>query len=187
MKLALIGYRCSGKTVVGRELAAKLGWRFADTDKAVEERAGKGIAAIFAEDGEKAFRALERKAFAELAGADECVIAAGGGALQNRANVAALKRGAKVVWLETSAEELARRALAEDAHNVKRPPLTDLPLEEEIRTVLAQRAPLYKAAADCIVSTDGYATGEIVERILGYLELTGAIKPRKGETHGSGA
>jgi shikimate kinase len=186
MKIALIGYRCSGKTSVGRELAARLGWRFVDTDGVVEERAGKSVAAIFAEEGEKAFRALERKAFAELAGADDCVIAAGGGALAGRANVAALKRDTKVIWLETSAEELARRAREEEARNIRRPPLTDLPLEEEIRAVLAKRAPRYKAAADCIVATDGYATGEIVERILSYLELIGAIAPHKGEPHGGG-
>ena len=182
MKIALIGYRCSGKTVAGRELAARLGWRFADTDKAVEKRAGKGVAAIFAEDGEKAFRALEREEITKLAEADECVIAAGGGALHDRANVAALKKGAKVIWLETSTEELARRARADE--NARRPPLTDLPLEEEIRAVLARRTPLYKAAADCIISTDGYTEGEVVERILSYLELIGAIKPRKGEKRG---
>jgi shikimate kinase len=175
MKIALIGYRCSGKTAVGRELAKRLGWRFADADRAVEERAGKTVAEIFAQDGERAFRALEREAIAELADAEKCVIATGGGALGNRKNAAALKRDGKVIWLETSADELARRARAEEARGIKRPALTDLPLEEEVAAVLKKRMPAYKAAADCIIQTDGYTPSEIVERIIGYLELIGAI------------
>jgi len=186
MRIALIGYRCSGKTVVGRELAARLGWKFVDTDSVIEKRAGKSVAKIFENEGDKVFRALERKAIKELADATECVIAAGGGALGSRANVAALKRQGKVIWLETSAEELIRRARADEKENVKRPPLTDMPLDEEIRATLEKRTPPYRAAADCIISTDGYTSGEIVERVVSYLELIGVIKPQGEQPHGGG-
>ncbi|MBC8436679.1 MAG: shikimate kinase, partial [Candidatus Omnitrophica bacterium] len=64
MKIVLLGYRCSGKTLVGREVAHRLGIKFIDTDALVEERAGKSVANIFAQDGEDAFRAFERRAIA---------------------------------------------------------------------------------------------------------------------------
>lgn len=173
MKLVLIGYRCCGKSSVGRKLAKKLGWDFADTDAMVEQAAGRSVAEIFRKDGERAFRTMERKEIAKLAAAKNCVIAVGGGAFGSKSNVAALKRNAKVVWLETSLDELVRRAKADKA---KRPRLTKLGLAAEIKTVLAKRASQYKAVADCIMSTDGFTVDELVARITDYLELLGMKK-----------
>jgi shikimate kinase len=174
MKITLIGARCSGKTTVGRELAGRLDLRFIDTDALVEERTGKKVAEIFAEDGEAAFRELEREAIAELETAEGCVIAAGGGALCDAKSAAALKRGAKVLWLDTSTEELVRRA---EADGEERPPLTGLTLREETEKIVAERRGLYMNSADCIIDTDGFTPGEITERITSYLQLLGLIKP----------
>ncbi len=145
MKVVLIGYRGTGKTSVGTRVADRLGIPFVDTDALVEARAGKPIPAIFASDGEEGFRELEREVCADLAAA-EGVIATGGGAVLDPANVEALRRGARMVLLEGPPEELARRCATGD-----RPALTGLPLLDEIRTVLAARRDVYRAAADhCI-------------------------------------
>ena len=182
MKIVLLGYRCSGKTLAGREVAHRLGIKFMDTDALVEERAGKSVANIFAQDGEDAFRAFERRAVAELRGMNEGVVAAGGGAVLDKDNVAALKHEAKVIWLETSPDELTRRAQAEADKGTRRPPLTNLPLHQEVAQVLGERRRHYIEAADCIISTDGCTPDEVADRIMNYLELLGIIIPPEKST-----
>ncbi|MEN6342154.1 MAG: shikimate kinase [Methanospirillum sp.] len=147
MKVVLTGYRGTGKSTVGRLVADRLGLPFLDTDALVEARAGRSVPAIFAADGEEGFRALERAVCAELA-AVEGVIATGGGAVLDPANVAALRRNGRVVLLEGPPEELAARCAGSD-----RPALTALPPLDEIRTVLAARHGAYRAAADHCVWT----------------------------------
>lgn len=79
-RIVLTGFMGSGKTTVGRLLAARLGWRFADLDDEVEARTGRSVPQIFAEDGEPAFRAAEADALAALLQDSRIVIALGGGA-----------------------------------------------------------------------------------------------------------
>ncbi len=79
-RIALTGFMGSGKTTVGRLLAARLGWQFVDLDSAVEQRAGKTVPQIFSEEGEETFRQAEAAALKELLQLPETVIALGGGA-----------------------------------------------------------------------------------------------------------
>jgi len=79
MNIILMGFRCTGKTAAGRRLAESLGFSFTDTDELVERQTGRLIPRIVAEQGWPAFRAAERAAIRELAGADRSVIALGGG------------------------------------------------------------------------------------------------------------
>ena len=81
MRVVLIGYRGSGKSVVGRAMAQRLELAFIDTDEEIESRDGRAIAEIFAEESEAGFRDLEREMIAELSGRDSVIIAAGGGAV----------------------------------------------------------------------------------------------------------
>src|SRR5688500_2590703 len=81
MNLLLIGYRGTGKSTVARLVAERLNWPWLDADVELERRAGKSIAAIFAEDGEPAFRDLESQVLAELVQADRHVLALGGGVI----------------------------------------------------------------------------------------------------------
>ena len=163
MKIVLIGYRGTGKTTVGRLVADHLGLPFLDTDAMVEALAGRPIPAIFAAKGEAGFRVLEREVCAGLAAA-EGVIATGGGVVLDPGNIEALRRGATVVLLEGSPEELARRCAPGD-----RPGLTGLPPLEEVRAMLAARADAYRAAADHCVWTGCRTSGEVARLVMAAL------------------
>ena len=163
MKVVLVGYRGTGKTTVGRLVAARLGLPFHDTDALVEARAGRPIPAIFATEGEAGFRALEQGVCAALTGT-EGVIATGGGAVLDAGSVEALRRGARVFLLEGSPEELARRCATGN-----RPALTQFPPLEEIRTVLAVRRDAYRAAADHCVWTGSRTPDQVAGLVLDRL------------------
>jgi shikimate kinase len=171
-KVVLTGFMASGKSAVGRALAARLGRRFVDSDHEIVLRAGKPIAQIFAQDGEAAFRRLEREVIAALAAAPEpAVIATGGGALVDDANYAALSRVATVVCLVARPEVIAKRVLAS---NVARPKLakSNLPLEERIAQLMGERKAAYARAAITIDTSD-LSVGGSAERVLRALEGKG--------------
>src|SRR5690349_21324770 len=89
--LALIGFMGTGKSCIGRLLAAQLRFDFVDTDHLIETRAGRSIAAIFEQAGEAVFRGIERQVVAELAACSRTVISTGGGLGANPENLASLK------------------------------------------------------------------------------------------------
>jgi shikimate kinase len=161
--LVLIGFMATGKSTVGRDCARILGLRYRDSDRLVERRAGKSVAAVFAEDGEAAFRGMETSAIRTLAAANPIVLSTGGGAPMDPANVECLKRTGFVVllWAEPDA------ILARVGNPSSRPLLSasENP-ETRIRDLLAQRESIYRAAADAIVDTTSFAREETVERVL---------------------
>jgi shikimate kinase len=147
-KLILIGLRGSGKTSVGRRAALRLGIPFIDTDRAVVDRAGKTIADIFRDSGEPAFRALEKEAVADaLRAPGPAVIAAGGGAVLDPANVAAFRAAGFVVWLTAPIDTLAARVAADSGTAAGRPSLTGRPVALELADLARIRDPLYRTAA----------------------------------------
>src|SRR5690349_22599828 len=114
MDVVLVGLPGSGKSAVGRRLAHRHGATFVDMDDEIEKAAGRSIPAIFAEDGEPAFRALERAAVVELGPADDAaeirrVIATGGGAVVDPRNRWSLYRARVPIWLDVRPEVLAQR------------------------------------------------------------------------------
>jgi shikimate kinase len=147
MSVALIGYRGSGKSTVGKRLADRLWQPFVDTDDRIVATAKKSIRDIFEQDGEPAFRALEVQAVAEVCKLEDHVVALGGGAVLREENRKAIKdAGMKVVYLRCEAEELHRRIDADPATAAARPNLTELGGGiEEIRRVLAEREPIYRS------------------------------------------
>jgi shikimate kinase len=151
--LALAGMMGSGKSTVARILGRLLRRPVVSTDALVEARAGKPIAQIFAEDGEPTFRALERAAVASLRG--DLVADLGGGAFCDPAGADHLLRVGRVVFLDVSEAEAARR-IGGDAGR---------PLAASWAPLRARRAPLY-LRAHLRVAVDGLAPEAVARRIL---------------------
>lgn len=173
--LALIGYRGSGKSAVAQTVALRLGWDWVDADVEIELRAGKSIAAIFADDGEQAFRDLEHTVLAQLIHRQRTVLALGGGAVLRAENRKLLRSACepgagKVVWLKASPETLWRRIQADPATAQRRPNLTIAGGLEEIGQLLDKRESLYRECADHIVDTDGKPLAEVATEIIHLIE-----------------
>jgi shikimate kinase len=169
MNLALIGYRGTGKSEVAQLLARRLAWSCVDADHEIERRAGKTIAAIFADDGEAAFRELESQVVGELTGRDQTVIALGGGAVVRPENRAAIQARAVVVWLTASPETLLRRIEADRVTAARRPNLTASGGITEIVATLAAREPIYRACANHTIDTEHRTPAEVADAILDEL------------------
>ena len=159
--IVLTGFMGTGKSEVGRRLAKRLGRPFVYTDHLIEARAGKTVAAIFAEDGEPAFRLLERDAVTAAVEQKDAVIAVGGGAVLDASNVARLRDAGVVVCLTAEPETILRRV----GDLVKRPLLAGCDPRGVIERLLAARAPAYAAAADVIVDTSGRGVDDVVAEI----------------------
>ena len=154
--LALAGMMGSGKSTVARLLARALGRRAVSTDAEVVRLAGRPIAAIFAEEGEPAFRRREREVVAAVAG--PLVVDLGGGAFCDPASAARLLGVARVVFLDVSAAEAARRIGAGEGR----------PLAASWPALLARRLPLYRRA-HATVRVDALSPEAVARRILDLL------------------
>jgi shikimate kinase len=163
--LFLIGYRCTGKTAVGKMLADRLNWSIVDTDDAVVEAIGMSIAQLVASHGWPRFREHERRALQAVSTGNRQVVATGGGLVLDERNVDTMKTAGKVVWL-TASEKTIQTRMRDDAATGSRPALTDCGSMGEIETVLAERTPLYQAVADLVVDTDGQTIAVVCDRIL---------------------
>ncbi len=157
--LALIGYRGTGKSSVGREMAALLGRSFIDADVALESRFHRSIRSIFETEGEKVFRDWEAVVLADFTAKPAGkVLATGGGVVLRESNRTALRRFGHVVWLRATPETIAGRL----QHDVTRPALTAAGTLGEIADVLAIREPLYREVADTVIDTDDLETGQVL-------------------------
>ena len=163
MNIVLVGYRGTGKSTVGRLLAARLGRDFVSTDAEIVKRAQRTIPEIVAQEGWEYFRDLESSICRELAGRDQLVIDTGGGAILRAQNVEALKKNSTVVWLTASVETIAKRI----GGDRQRPSLTGTnSFVDEIQDVLRERTPKYQAAADHSIATDDQSINQLVETLL---------------------
>ena len=163
MNIVLVGYRGTGKSTVGRLLAARLGRDFVSTDAEIVKRAQRTIPEIVAQEGWEYFRDLESSICRELAGRDQLVIDTGGGAILRAQNVEALKKNSTVVWLTASVETIAKRI----GGDRQRPSLTGTnSFVDEIQDVLRERTPKYQAAADHSIATDDQSINQLVEALL---------------------
>jgi shikimate kinase len=162
--IVLTGFMGTGKSEVGRRLAQRLGRSFVDTDQLVEERAGKRVAAIFADDGEAVFRRLEREAVVDAAGRTGVVIAVGGGAVLDPENVRHLQQSGVLIHLTARPEIILDRV--GDARS--RPLLRQTP-RGTVARLLEEREPTYAAAADMTVDTSERTADEVVGEIQSAL------------------
>jgi len=137
--IVLIGYRCSGKTAVGKILAGELKRDFLDTDAVIEETAHQPIETIISRSGWDHFRELERMVIQDISKKRLLVIATGGGVVTQEENMKNLKRNGWIVWLNGSPEVLKARMAEEQGSGKMRPSLTGKDPLEEIRHVLDVR------------------------------------------------
>lgn len=165
MNIVLVGYRCSGKTVVGKLLAAELARSFVDTDTAIEEDAGASIESIITEKGWPCFRDLEKAMVRKLAQEDNLVIATGGGVVLDDENVRNLQKGGWIVWLQGRPEILRERMTKDMRSGRHRPSLSGTDPLQEVERVLRNRSRLYEQAGDYTVHTD-HRTPEAVADII---------------------
>jgi shikimate kinase len=165
----LIGYRGAGKTSVARELACRLDYDWIDADDVVEREAGKTIAAIFADDGERAFREWEARVVAALSHKRRMVVALGGGAVLREDNREAICGAGPVVWLTASVDTILERVAADASTLIRRPNLTTVGGRQEIENLLAIRAPLYRRCATLVVDTEGKTPADVAEEIAANL------------------
>jgi shikimate kinase len=161
----LVGYRATGKTTVARLLAKELGWDWVDADERLEQRCGRSIRQIFAEEGEAGFREHEAAVLEELCRCPRQVVATGGGVVLRAANRARLRAAGRVVWLTADAATIWARLQGDPATAERRPALTVGGLAE-VEELLRVREPLYRACADLIVDTAERSPEEIVAHIL---------------------
>ncbi len=168
--LALIGLRGSGKSTIGRGVAARLGREFVDTDVSISLHAGQSIAEIFRAQGEAAFRDIEAEIVRNLLRGTGRVVALGGGAILNGQTRERLKECAATVWLHAEPRALRQRLSTDVRTPEARPSLTGAPVLDEIEAVLMQREPLYRAAADIVVDTSVLTPEQSVAAVISALQ-----------------
>ena len=169
MNLYLIGYRCTGKSSVGRILSDTLGWVFVDIDNELVAEAGIPIEEIVASRGWKYFREREAQLLERLSQATKQVISTGGGVVTAEENIATMRGSGKVVWLHASPATIAERMEADIDSARQRPPLHGYDSVAEIEEVFAERLPLYDEAMHLQVETDVLSPQEVAEHILRWL------------------
>jgi len=144
-KIFLIGYRATGKSSVGRELARIMGCSFLDLDNQIEAAAGATIAEIVEKNGWDHFRAMEKRALKEaIEKQGSMVIACGGGIVLHPELMEAAKRTSVVVWLTAPIDVMKRRIASDSTSATRRPSLSGDDIEKEISEILKQREPLYR-------------------------------------------
>jgi shikimate kinase len=167
--IVLVGFMGSGKTTVGKLIAEKTGMPLLDMDALIEERAGKPITAIFADEGEAHFRQLEREMVRELAQREGQIISTGGGIVLNPDNIADFERTGLVVCLLADAQTVLERV----KHDTSRPLLAG-DKEKKILEILDSRKHLYESIAHRIDTSGRPSPAPTAMEII---ELYQAIKP----------
>jgi shikimate kinase len=164
--IALIGFMGTGKSVVGKLLAEKLGKGFVELDAEIEKKAGKPVAAIFREDGEACFRKMEAQMTVAVSTRKNTVVACGGGIVLDKANIFRLKQEYVIVCLSAAPGDILTRISGEEA---KRPLLDVADKGKRIRELLAARRPLYERAAEITVETSGIDPPGVVQKVIDAL------------------
>ncbi|WAZ20428.1 shikimate kinase [Streptomyces cinnabarinus] len=163
--VVLVGPMGVGKSTVGQLLAERLGVGYRDTDDDIVAEQGRTIAEIFVDEGEAAFRAIEKQAVRRALGEHDGILALGGGAILDEDTRAALA-GLRVVYLSMDVEEAVKRT----GLNAARPLLAVNP-RKQWRELMEARRHLYEGIATAVVTTDGRTPEEVTQVALDALEL----------------
>jgi len=163
----LVGYRATGKTTVGIEIARMLGWEFIDLDKEIEKKVLKSIKDIFSELGEDKFRDIESEVLEDtFRNMSEVVVSTGGGCVIRQRNREILKEGI-VVLFRSSVDTIVSRMKKDDS----RPSLVKgMTLEEEVRYTLSMREKFYEEVWDIKVVNENVSPYIIAKLVVNYLK-----------------
>lgn len=165
-KLVLIGYMGAGKSTIGQALSKRMQILFSDTDTLIEEKQGRCIADIFAQDGEDYFRELETKCLKELLEQKEDrIVSTGGGLPLRKENQELLRQIGCTIYLQVSKETILKRLEGDK----NRPLLQVADREAKIADMIQIRHPIYLETADVTIAVDGRKVKEIVEEIENLL------------------
>jgi shikimate kinase len=164
--IALTGFMAVGKSAVGRALARKLKRRFIDLDKIVEKAEGMKVSDIFAQKGELYFRQCEKRALMTVLGADNQVIATGGGAILDEESLRVVQQKALLVCLTANIDTLLERVPS----GTKRPLLNTADRKTRIEELLALRQDKY-AQAHLAIDTTDLTIHQVAERIIEMAKL----------------
>ncbi len=161
VNLYLVGFMGTGKSTIGRAVAQRLGFRLLDSDHEIERLQGKSIPEIFAQQGEPAFRGMERQFVDGGHPADRTVVACGGGLVVQAGILDLLRAKGVVICLHASLATVLERT----QRNRNRPLLDVADPSERIRTLYAVREPIYKRAGTVIL-TDSRPLNDIVAHVV---------------------
>jgi shikimate kinase len=172
----LIGMMGAGKSTVGRLLAAGCGFDFIDCDRELEQRAGASISTMFELEGEAAFRQRENLLLDELTSRPHVVLATGGGVVLDEQNRQNLRSRGLVIYLQASAEEIARRTRTDTS----RPLLQVDDRPARIDQLLGERGPLYRQTAHLVFRSAAANPRRLVARLLAHPQVVEVIatKPK---------
>lgn len=162
MNIVLTGFMATGKTILGKSLAEKLKMEFIDTDSLIEKNEGKRISKIFAEEGEKYFRNIEKNIIKKISRNNNTVISTGGGVVLLPENMENLREKGIIICLKTRPEIILERVKQQKGI---RPLLNKPEPLKEIKSILRTRAPYYKQA-DFTIDTSDFEVEKIINRIL---------------------
>ena len=163
--IILIGPMGSGKSTIGNIIARRLHREFQDSDHFIEQRTGVDVARIFDVEGEQGFRDRESNALNELLGANDRVIATGGGSILREENRQLLKHKGYIIFLDTSVNQQMHRL----RRDKKRPLLQTENPRERLEALLAERRPIYLDLADLAVKTDKRVARRLAADIIDQL------------------
>jgi len=172
VNIVLIGYRCTGKSSVGKILAGKLQVPFYDTDEMIEIRSGSTISEIVRKEGWESFRRMERETIRGLENVDRSVIVPGGGAVMDEACRKSLGGKGLFFWLTAEPSAVLKRMQADGKSRFRRPALPGCDTENEL-TQMKKRMPVYRALSDFHIDTTHRTVRQAADRICDIIENTG--------------
>ncbi len=163
----LIGPMGAGKSTVGSQLAKRMNRKFYDSDQELEMRTGVDLAWIYSLEGEEGFNRREQAVIEDLTQMQHIVLSTGGGSVIYPESRRCLSERGLVIYLQTSKPEQCSRT----ARNRRNRPLLQVDnLQQQIETLMRQRAPLYEEIANIRISTDGKSVARVVDEIITALE-----------------
>jgi shikimate kinase len=169
MHIILIGYRCTGKTSVGRKVAEKLELPFYDTDQMITENIGHSIKAWVEKKGWESFRQEEKKVIQKLLYLAPGIVSLGGGAVMAPENRETIRQMGRIIWLTAEVGTILARMKSDPNNLDSRPPLSDKDWETEINDLMIQRSPVYRELTNFSIETEGKTVEAIVEELVSHI------------------